>query len=74
MPGLRYTQYTVCAEYLRRISENVISHARWPLKMAAADLEGFAHSAAAQLETAQEIRRISVSEFAIALLICNVNC
>ena len=39
------------------ISENIISHALWPLlRRAAADLEGFAHSAAAGETTAHEVQ------------------
>ena len=46
---------------MRRIGENVISHALWPLlRRAAADLEGFAHSAAAGPESADMKRRIVV--------------
>ena len=45
-------------EYLRRISVNIIPHARTPLlRRAAADLEGFAHSAAAGPEGAQEAQK-----------------
>ena len=44
-------------ECLRRIGERVVSHALWPLlRRAAADLEGFAHSAAAGPNTAHEVQ------------------
>ena len=44
---------------MRRIGENIIPHALWPLlRRAAADLEGFAHSAAAWPESARMKRRI----------------
>ena len=44
---------------MRRIGENIVSHALWPLlRRAAADLEGFAHSAAAGPESADMKRRI----------------
>ena len=54
----------ICAQiYMRIYPKTLFHHAA--RRKAAADLEGFAHSAAAQLETAQEIRRINVSESAI---------
>ena len=44
---------------MRRIGENIVSHALWPLlRRAAADLEGFAHSAAAGPESAHMKRSI----------------
>ena len=44
---------------MRRIGVKVISHALWPLlRRAAADLEGFAHSAAAGPESAYLKRRV----------------
>ena len=44
---------------MRRIGVMFIPHALWPLlRRAAADLEGFAHSAAAGPETADMKRRI----------------
>ena len=44
---------------MRRIGVRIISHALWPLlRRAAADLEGFAHSAAAGPESADMKRRI----------------
>ena len=46
---------------MRRIGENIVSHALWPLlRRAAADLEGFAHSAAAGPESADVKRRIVI--------------
>ena len=43
---------------MRSIGVKVISHALWPLlRRAAADLEGFAHSAAAGPEGAQEAQK-----------------
>ena len=46
---------------MRRIGVNIISHALWPLlRRAAADLEGFAHSAAAGPESADMKRRIVI--------------
>ena len=44
---------------MRRIGVLIIPHALWPLlRRAAADLEGFAHSAAAGPESAHMKRRI----------------
>ena len=44
---------------MRRIGVRIVSHALWTLlRRAAADLEGFAHSAAAGPETAYLKRRI----------------
>ena len=49
---------------MRRICERIIPHALWPLlRRAAADLEGFAHSAAAYAMSADEGSREGVSEF-----------
>ena len=40
-----------------QIGERIVSHALWPLlRRAAADLEGFAHSAAAGPESAHEVQ------------------
>ena len=51
-----YAQMEYAQPYAH-IGENIIPHALWPLlRRAAADLEGFAHSAAAGPNTAHEMQ------------------
>ena len=57
-----------------QIGERIIPHARVPLlRRAAADLEGFAHSAAAGPESAHEAQQVGVThpKFRLEVRICD---
>ena len=61
---------------MRRIGVNIIPHALWPLlRRAAADLEGFAHSAAAGPESAHEVqhRNLTHLKYRLEALLADFN-